>query len=110
MLEARVHFADGSTAVWKPPHGWPFPDAYRDVRWRKWAESAAVDARLFPFTAIWVARRFDDDGRRPVRVDLVRRTYLLLPPDASPNRTPWKEETIYTLQVPAGPSATDAAP
>src|SRR2546422_7052565 len=58
QLEARITYADGTSAVWHPPVGDPFVGVYRTFRWRKWVEqvvSTSGTSYLAP-TAAWVAR------------------------------------------------------
>ena len=97
-LLARIHYGDGSTGIWEPPAGWPFPDSYRDVRWRRWLD-AAFREDFAEFTAAWIARVEADKGRDPVQVDLVKRSYLLFPPGTSPDHSPWMEDVYYRLEI-----------
>ena len=103
-LESRVTFSDGSEATWRLPYRGALVGAYSDYRWRKWLEYAIADAhrRLWRPLALWTARRASADGKRPVRVTLVRRFYGVLPPGKSPDRGPWKEFAYYTLDLGAG--------
>ena len=43
-LEARVRYANGSSAVWRPPTGDDLVGAYWDYRWAKWLENVTQDA------------------------------------------------------------------
>lgn len=98
-LEARVTFADGSSRLWQPPSSDPVIGGYWDYRWRKYVENVRLDVRreLWPELAAYVARH-ERGSRRPVRVDLTRRWYELLPPGGRvPLRSPWKEYTFFTL-------------
>jgi hypothetical protein len=99
FLEARIRFDDGSTAIWRPPRGAPFPNSYRDVRWRKWVEPVHRIQTLWPLMARWLAREYATAGKRPVEVSLVRRSWWLLPPGPGPDHEEIKEETLYTLDV-----------
>jgi hypothetical protein len=106
LVEARIEYADGSTEVWRPPRGPPFPNSYRDVRWRKWVEVVPL---ALPQTALWLARSHTHDGRVPTHVEIVQRRYKLLPPGNGPDRTPWETRVLYDLDVTASTLAGDAA-
>lgn len=98
-LEARVHFTDGSTSTWRPPVGGPWLAQYRTYRW--YAETARLRLDSYrplwkPF-AEWVAA-LDYGGRRPDRVDLVRRWKDVAPPGGGADGA-WQEEVFYTLDL-----------
>ena len=101
---ARVSFADGTEETFGIPRGDDLVGGYWDYRWWKWAEWVRLDAYsdLWRPAALWFARRAAADGRRPIRVTLVRRWYDLLPPGGGPERTEWQEESFYTLPLTAG--------
>jgi hypothetical protein len=98
-LEARVTFEDGSTRVWEPPLNDPFVGAYWDYRWRKYIEIVRRDSQagLWPDLAAYVARR-QSGPTRPVRVELIRRWYRLLPPGRpGPLRSRWVSYRFFTM-------------
>ena len=105
FLEARVRFADGSTSTWRPPDGLPFPDSYRDVRWRKWADAVATSQDYWEPAARWVARRYAGGASSVTSVELIARTYELLPPGNEPSRAPSVERTIHRLELADPPAA-----
>ncbi len=96
QIEARIEYTDGSTEVWQPPRGLPFPNSYRDVRWRKWVEVVPL---VLSQTALWLARSHTRDGRTPRHVEIVQRRYELLPPGDGNDRTPWETRVLYELEV-----------
>jgi hypothetical protein len=106
-IEARVTYADGHMATWRPPAGGDLTGAQWDYRWRKWMENAIQDAHaeaLWAPAAEHVAREMGDGGSRPVSVTLIRRWRDAPPPGASGQRGPWKRYAFYTLPV-ASPGA-----
>jgi hypothetical protein len=101
-LSARILFDDGRVETWRPPDGLPFPNSYRDVRWRRWAESISrpdLQAAISLPTAQWLARRYTTEHRRPARVELILRTQNLLPPGEEPDRAAPQETVVYSLDV-----------
>jgi hypothetical protein len=106
-MYARVTYADTSRVVRRFPSGGPVFGAYRDFRWRKWAEWATQDANksLWAPAAKYVAHNEIEAGRHAVRVDLVRRWHEIFPPGSHPARGPWKEYTFFSarLSVRQGP-------
>jgi hypothetical protein len=101
-LVARVRYADGSTAVWRPPEGGPALGAYWDYRWRKWAENVMTlggdAAGLQRPAAVWIARNMQRPGKRPALVELATRSYELPPPGArEPGPRGWREDIFYRL-------------
>jgi hypothetical protein len=99
-MYARVTYADDSHRIWHVPSGGPVLGAYWDFRWRKFVEWATQDANkdLWPLTADFVAREEIDAGRRPVRVELVRRWHDILAPGSNPARGPWREYRFFTAR------------
>jgi hypothetical protein len=97
-IEARVTFADGTTATWAPPQGGPVITNLRYYRWRKWMERVrADDARgLWEPTARWVADEHRDGPSPPVRVDLVRHFRQNVAVGPQP---PWQSFTYFTLDL-----------
>ena len=95
-LEARVTFADGSTATWRPYVGGNLVGHYRDYRWGKYMENVRLDQnrKLWPGLADWVARHVAEG--RPVRkVVLIRRWRVLRPPGAKSNEGPQRAYRFY---------------
>jgi hypothetical protein len=96
-LSARVTFADGSTAVWRPPSRAGVWGAYRAARWQKYVEYARADDRrdvLWQPLVEWVAAKYD----RPVeRVELVR-TFQDLDAPGAAGELPWTSFTYYTWE------------
>jgi hypothetical protein len=97
-LEARVTFADGSTATWHLPDGPRIGANLRYYRWRKWLERIRADdfSGLWRPTAEWVASRYDDEPSPVVRVELVRHFHENVVVGDQP---PWQEFTYFTLEV-----------
>jgi hypothetical protein len=110
QLEARITFADGTTETWLPPTGDPFVGVYRTFRWRKWASyvvDRSDDSSLWAPTAAWIARIHGRDGMRPVRVQLVRRSYVAPRPGRDGARVPpWREQILFTARY--GPDGAPA--
>jgi hypothetical protein len=101
QLEARITFDDGSTVIWHPPTGDPFVGVYRTFRWRKWAGNvlASSNDNLLEPTADWIARMHTTDGKIPVEVVLVRRSYVAPPPGSGkPSKQPWRETVLITVR------------
>jgi hypothetical protein len=98
---ARVSYADGTSETVRVPTGDAFVGAYWDYRWLKWVEWTTMDVHkdLWKPAAAWFARQAQTSGKRPVRVQLFRRWYVVLPPGPGPNRTPWHQFNFYTLTV-----------
>lgn len=100
-LEARVTFADGSTATWTVPTGARVGSNLRYYRWRKWLERARADGyrSIWRPTAQWIASIHAGGPSPVVQVELVRhfRENVLAGP---PN--PWQEATYFTLDLTEG--------
>lgn len=98
---ARVRYADGTEEDVRMPTGGSFVGAYWDYHWWKWVESMTAGQRdgLWKPAAVWFARRATTDGRQPVRVQLVRRSYDIFPPGPGPSHGEWRESVFYTLRV-----------
>jgi hypothetical protein len=99
---ARVEYADGTTGTMNVPSGGRLIGSYWDYRWRKWYEYVREDAYkgLWLPAAAWFASRAEEEGRHPVRVTLVRRWRVTLPPGEGPSQGPWQESAFYTYDVP----------
>ena len=93
---ARITYADGSLALWRPPS---------NDRWRKWLGIVRTRQNrvLWEPTAAWVARHHDGAERGAVRVELVRRFHDLPPPGNPAIRFVWQEEIFFTYDVPPVP-------
>jgi hypothetical protein len=102
-LEARVDYADGAVATWRPPAGGALVGAYWDYRWRKWLENVVQDANrrvLWKPLALYVARRMRRSDRSLRRVTLIRSWQDLRPPGSpGPDARPWRSYAFYTLPV-----------
>jgi len=100
-LEARVTFADGSTATWRVPSGPPIGDNLRYYRWRKWLERVRSDeyANLWDPTARWVASLYDDRASPVVRVELIR---FFRDNVVQGEQPPYDTFTYFTLDLEAG--------
>lgn len=102
-LEARVTFADGSTALWTTPEGPAIGANLRFYRWRKWIERARADdhSDLWDPTARWIASLYEDGPSPVVQVDLIRRFHQNV---VSGEQPAWEAFTYYTLYLsqPAG--------
>jgi hypothetical protein len=100
-IEATARYADGTSLVWKPPHGLPFPDSYRDIHWIRWLEVADKPDFYEP-TGRWLAEELTVDGRPPVEIALRRRTYGLLPPGSASDRAGREEDVLFVYDVASG--------
>ena len=102
QLEALITYADGMTETWRPPKDDPFVGVYRTFRWRKWASyvlDRSNDSNLWAPTAAWIARTHVRDGRPPVRVQLIRRSYVAPRPGSGSTRIPpWREAVLFTAR------------
>jgi hypothetical protein len=100
-FSARIRFADGSHADWRPDFGDPYIGEFSGEHWVKWQEAAvrpdflAIVARP---SAIWLARRFATDGRRPVEVSFTR-TFRYTPQLASNARPKIRVEHYFHLRI-----------
>ncbi len=97
-LEARVTFADGSTATWEVPQGPVVGANLRYYRWRKWLERIRSDdfRGLWRPTAAWVASLYDDAPSPVAQVQLVRRFHENA---IAGDQPPWQEHVFYTLDL-----------
>lgn len=92
---ARISYADGSMALWRPP---------RNDRWRKWLGWIRVKEHqsLWEPTASWIAGHHDGGGRQTVRVELVQRWRDLSPPGDGLSDPPWQERSFFRYDLPGG--------
>jgi hypothetical protein len=99
-VEAHVDYSDGTTSVYPIP-GRPGIGTFIDYRWQKYMEVIRPDsgAPFWPAFAKYVADRARAEGRDPVRVTLIRRWAETDPPGPGPEREPWQEYTMYTMDV-----------
>jgi hypothetical protein len=101
-LSARVAFADGTRATWRPPHHGA-PAAPLDYHWEMWAAWAVRDddSALWEPAARWIARHSERPSRRVVAVTLRRRWADL--PAPGPQRASQAEQfDFYTLDLRRG--------
>jgi len=100
-LRARARFADGSTAVWRPPAGDALFGNYWDYHWQKWQEWVLDEnhTQLWKPAAVFIARGRDRPGRHPVRVTLVRLTSRLKPPGHHPDHDRTVATSYYSLRI-----------
>jgi hypothetical protein len=102
-FEARVRFADGSFAIWRPPAGSRLAGAYWDYRWRKWLENVIQDAHremLWRPAALFAADQVQRSGHRPTKVTLVRRWRDLRPPGSRrPSASSARSYRYYQLDL-----------
>jgi hypothetical protein len=101
-LRARVTYADGQAAVWKPPSGDEVTGASWDYRWLKWVENAIADDRR---DVLWrpAAQFVASEMRRPrtpaTSVTLIRRWRDLPRPGAAKHDATWKSYAFYELPL-----------
>jgi hypothetical protein len=97
-IEARITFADGTTARWDLPQGSNVGANLRYYRWRKWLERARSDSHrgLWEPTARWIASLHDDGPSPVVTVELIRHFHdnVLVGP-----QPPWESFTYFTLRL-----------
>jgi hypothetical protein len=73
-LQARIDFADGSSAEWWLPQGGVVVTNLRYYRWRKWLERVRSDdyRSMHRPTAEWIASLYDDAPSPVTSVTLIR--------------------------------------
>jgi hypothetical protein len=100
QVEGRLEYADGTVSVERFPRASGI-GAYSDYRWRKYEERLRLDVnqRLWARYAQFLVDRANAEGRRPVRVSLVRRWAQTRPPGPGPERDPWREFTFFEARV-----------
>lgn len=101
-LRAEVAYADGHTAVWRPPAGDDLVGATWDYRWLKWVENSIQDVRsntLWRPAARFVAGEMSRPGTRVTSVTLVRRWRDLPRPGATGRAPRWKSYAFYDLPM-----------
>lgn len=106
-LQVVVRWSDGHRDVWKAPAGGPLVSAYRDYRWRKWAEQASAQSgrALWRPAVLYVARRLPARrGAVPVSARLVCFT-LELPAPGSSRRFAWQGIELYRARLGLRPRA-----
>lgn len=81
-LSAVIRYSDGTSSTWAPPTstGALFGE-YRDYRWGKYVENLIAYQRpVQEFQlSVWLARRYNHGGRRPILVQLIQHVYALMP-------------------------------
>lgn len=110
-LRGLVRYADGSTSRWRPPSGNALTGNYWDYHWQKWQEWVLDQnhRQLWRPAATFIARDRNAQGRRPVRVTLVRLTTHLNPPGQHPAREPTVATPYYSLRITPGMLASDGS-
>ena len=104
QVEARVRYADGSVAFWRPPRGGDLVGAYWDYRWAKWIENVTQDANrriLWRPAAELVAAR--DERRGPHAAQRDARPALAGPAPAGRRRPGPRALEELRLLHPEGP-------
>lgn len=106
-MEARMTYADGSTAVWVPPDNGRFLAPYRAYRWRKWVSRVTSDSWTSTHApaAAWIARQHPHDGGYPVTIDFYRQSYRAPEAGSGERRDPdpdWNETHYFSGQFEAG--------
>ncbi len=98
-VEARVDYSDGTSSLTSIP-GRRGIGAFIDYRWQKYEEAIRPDTGqpYWADYADYVADRARAEGRKPVRVTLIRRWAETLPPGPGPERDPWRAFTMYTKE------------
>jgi hypothetical protein len=101
-MHAVVTLDDGTTRTWRFPDREPALHAYSDYRWQKLMEHLwGNDAALLTTFSQWVARHVTPDGRRAVRVDVVRR-WAPLRPAGTGNHFVWQQDLHFVYRIGAG--------
>jgi hypothetical protein len=104
-LEAVTTWSDGARTLWHMPTDGALFGAYRDYRWRKWAENAGADdagPKLWrPAVRYFAARLPRRPGATPLEVAIVRRTRWL-PAPGDPGGAPWVAVVLYRARLAAG--------
>ena len=101
-LSARVRFADGTGATWRPPHHGPLAAAL-DYHWEMWAARVVrdEDSSLWEPAARWIARNSERPGRRVVGVTL-RRRWAEVPAPGARRASGAQAFDFYTLDLRRG--------
>lgn len=101
-VRALIEHDDGTTEYWDVPEFDPGFGAYRQYRWHKWQERIRLDNRsgYWPSAAEWIADQHIRDGRRPVRVTMIRRWIVHEPltADGLAADSGWNEFEFYTWE------------
>jgi hypothetical protein len=101
-VEALIAWSDGARTVWRMPSGEPLFGAYRDYRWRKWAEHAASDEIgpwLWGPLARYVVRQLPSRAPSvPTRLTIVRRTQAV-PPPGTGDAPGWVATEVYRAEL-----------
>jgi hypothetical protein len=97
-LQARVEFADGSTADWWLPQGGVLVSNLRYYRWRKWLERVRSDdyRSLHRPTAEWIASLYSGRPSPVSTVTLIR--WSRLNSIEGPQQD-YESEEYYTLEL-----------
>jgi hypothetical protein len=105
-LVVRATYADGTRGTWEVPEGGAALGAYWDFRWGKWAEwTLTGNVELCRGTALYAANVLAEEGREPVRLDVVARRRPNARPGVEPAHGAWTETTVCTADVAADEGA-----
>jgi hypothetical protein len=101
-IEAVTEWSDGRRTAWRIPSGGPLLGAYRDYRWRKWAEYVASDEvgpwLWGPFARYALRRLPVRPGARPQRLRIVRYSRSI-PPPGSEHEPAWTATELYSAEL-----------
>ena len=99
-VDARIDFADGSSAV-RTISTDHLLGAYVDYRWQKYEEIIRPDSGqpYWHSYAEYVAAQALGNGRTPIRVTLIRWFAVSNPPGPGPAHGEWHEVTMYVLNL-----------
>ena len=101
-VSALVSYEDGARRIWRFPHDGALIGAYRDYRWRKWAENLidpANGAALWRPAALWAAAREERPAHQVTEVRLVERYHAIAPPGVSPSAGRELTRVFFTLRL-----------
>lgn len=99
-VDARIDYADGSATTTDISTGRWFA-AYADYRWQKYEEIIRPDSGR-PYWrdyAEYVASKAPRHASPPIRVTLLRRYAYSNPPGPGPAHGPWREVSMYVLNL-----------
>jgi hypothetical protein len=96
-IDARISYSGGATETWNVPVYGDLIGGYRDYRWLKYMENAArPDERgLHDWLSGWLASERRAQGRQPVNITLLRRSYELAAPGKPQPEPKFAESQLY---------------